>query len=651
MGNTFGSVADALGYHASRSLRTVHWQVPADADALAKVIWALDSLPCLIAAHIHFTSIAEDEDDAKSDFGSVRLGSASNLHLSLQYLQQLSLRGQFQEFLEQAKGWSLRALQSVAFDYGTRREELPDVIAFLQKHGVSLRFLDINCIPPLDVSRILDACPNLHTFALNPDWRIMPNDGIASELVRVPHFNITMIGLHGLYYAFGVGHGAAHAQGAPITAQIIRKSNDMNVAALNKHNFPKLECVRILSSVVLKDLERENGPSGEGLQRYDNWWNDLSRAGIRLEDCTGAPLGTLPPNEDDDDETTESEGTESEEDESTTTDTDGAAYQSAEETFTTENDTEDVGNELDPGKKHATALRRLLDECRIMEQTREELPYTSLMTRAPPGVSTYSGEKDYGIIYQQLTTNSDANPPFSSTGMTRGSSSTSDPCFGFGFRENGKLSRVNFGISNEPPLYDDSILPSHPEPASRHSCHRISQSRRSPSQYVPQSRRTSSHLDYAPSESDMGTLLGVPEDSPAISSAATLVADDESDEDRYQFDEDEDEIDFDDDGDENGDEEDEEDEEEEDEEEQNPVSTLRKLLEECRAMREDKEESMFNQMMFGGMGMGMNSYGMGYSMGTAGYVSRTSSYPTTASRTSQHPSSHPMLYNSSGNRQ
>ena len=646
MGNTFGSVADALGYHASRSLRTVHWQVPADADALAKVIWALDSLPCLVAAHIHFTSITEDEDDAKSDFGSVKLGSASNLHLSLHHLQQLSLRGQFQEFLEQAKGWSLRALQSVAFDYGSRREELPDVIAFLQRHGVSLRFLDINCIPPLDVSRILDACPNLYTFALNPDWRIMPNDGIASELVRVPHFNITTIGLHGLYYAFGVGHGAAHAQGAPITAQIIRKSNDMNVAALNKHNFPKLECVRILSSVVLKDLERENGPSGEGLQRYDNWWNDLSRAGIRLEDCTGAPLGTLPPDEDEDDETTESEETESEEEESTTTDTDGAAYQSAEEMFGKETDTEDIENELDPGKKHATALRRLLDECRIMEQTREELPYTSMMTRAPPGVSTYSGEKDYGIIYQQLTGNGGANPP---TGMTRGSSSGSGPCFGFGFREDGKFSRVNFGISNEPPpSYDDSIPPPHSEPASRRSYHRISQSRRSPSQYIPRSRQTSSHFDYAPSESDMGTLLGVPEDSPAISSAATLVADDESDEDRYQFDEDEDEdedeADFDDDDD------DENEDEEDEEEDQSPVSTLRTLLEECRAMREDKEESMFNQMMFGGIGMGMNSYGMGYSMGPTGYVVRTSSYPTAASRTSQYPRSHSMYYSSIDNR-
>ncbi|KAJ3573805.1 hypothetical protein NP233_g2190 [Leucocoprinus birnbaumii] len=656
MGSTFGPVADALGYHAARSLRTVHWQVPSDADALAKVIWALDSLPYLVAAHIHFTSIAsEDDDDARSDFGSVRLGSASNLQLNLRYLQQLSLQGQFQEFLEQAKYWSLKALQSLAFDYGNRREELPDVITFLQRHGSTLRYLDINCIPLLDVSKILDVCPNLHTFAFNPDWRIIPNDGVSSELVRVPHFNITSIGLHGLYYAFGVGHGAAHAQGAPITAQIIRKSNDMNVAALNKLNFPKLECVRILSSVVLKDLERENGPSGDGVQRYDNWWNTLSRAGIRLEDCTGAPLGTLPQDEDEEDGTAESEDETGEEatnsesisDSETETDTDDAAYQSAEETFTRgdedeeeEEEEEEVENILDPGKKHVTELRRLLEECRIMEQTREELPYTSMMMR-PPGASAHSGETDYGVIYQQLTGSNNApaptTPPPQPTSPISDDQLTPEASFGFGSRNHGRRPRVSFGISDEPPILDDSPPLSRSGTSSRRSSGRgAPQSRRSSSQFIPQSRRTSSHLGYAPSESDLGTLLGVPEDSPAISSTATLVADDDSDDGyRYQYDDDDDD-DYDDD-----DYEDEEDEsDEQEDEDRNPVATLRKLLEECRAMRQEAEEPMLNPMMFGGpmamsMGMGMGPYGIGMGYPTAGfqagYGGRTS-YPTAAPR-------------------
>ncbi|KAF9447571.1 hypothetical protein P691DRAFT_731271 [Macrolepiota fuliginosa MF-IS2] len=664
MGSTFGPVADALAHQAARSLRTVHWQVPSDADALAKIIWALDSLPYIVAAHIHFTSASSspsEDDDVGSDFGSVKLGSASNLHLNFRYLQQLSLKGNCQEFLEQAKGWSLRALQNLAFDFGSRRGEVPDILSFLQIHGSSLRFLDINCIPLLDVSRILEACPNLVTFAFNPDWRIMPNDGMTSELVRVPHFNITTIGLHNLYYAFGVGHGAAHAQGAPITAQIIRKSNDMNVTALNKLNFPKLECVRVLSPVVLKDLERENGPSEDCVQRYDNWWNSLSRAGIRLEDCTGSPLGTLPLEDDEDDvvdipgdidSTSEIEEDEEEMSESGSgSDTDEAAYQSAEETFTRDYEDEEVEveNELDPGKKHATELRRLLEECRIMEQTREELPYTSMMGMAP-GAPAYSGERDYGAIYQNMTGNSNvtSTTDVSDINFNSNPGQEPDPTFGFNLRER-RGPRVSFGISDGPPPLDEPTPASRSTSVSRRSSVRYApQPRRPSSQYIPQSRRTSSQYGYTPSESDLGTLLGVPEDSPAISESATLVADDGSDYDyRYEYDDDE-EYD-DDDEDEDEDEEYDEDEEEE-EEDRHPVATLRKLLEECRAMREQAEEPMFNPMMFGGpMGMGMG-YPMGIpSTGYPGGVRGSGGgmqYPSTTPRNNYYTNS--STYTSAG---
>lgn len=630
MGSTFGPVADALAYHAARSLRTVHWQVPSDADTLAKVIWALDSLPYIVAAHIHFTSTSDpstEDDDAQSDFGSVKLGSASNILLSLRYLQQLSVKGHFQDFLEQATGWSMRALRNLALDYGNRRDELAQVPPFIQRHGPALHFLDINCIPLLEISKILEACPNLLTFAFNPDWRIMPNDGISSELVRVPHFNVTTIGLHGLYYAFGVGHGAAHAEGAPITAQIIRKSNDMNVAALNKLNFPKLECVRILSPIVLKDLERENGPSGDGVPRYDNWWNSLSSAGIRLEDCTGAPLGTLPPADDDlhDDDEREDEEADGEEESATSdspsgldSDTDDAVYQSAEETFTREEDEEDeVENELDPGKKHVTELRQLLEECRIMEQTREELPFSSMVTTIP-GRSARSGEVDYGAIYQNLTGTGNAA---SAPGYPDVITPTSAPTFSFGSREPGRRPRVSFGISDEPPPLDDSISPARSGMTSRRSSARYAQPRRPSLQYTPQSRRTSSQYEYPTSESGLSTLLGLPEDSPAISTSATLVSDDNSDDDYEYEDDDDDEYEDD----------DEEYEEEEEEEDAHPVETLRKLLEECRAMREEAPEPMFNPMMFNGGPMGMAmGFGMGGNppIGTEGYSGPVPYSPT-----------------------
>jgi hypothetical protein len=80
-----GSVADALKTYASRRLRTVHWNVAG--DPLSKLIWALDSLPCLITAHIDI------ETPVPSDQECAMLGSASDLPLRLSNLQQLSLRG------------------------------------------------------------------------------------------------------------------------------------------------------------------------------------------------------------------------------------------------------------------------------------------------------------------------------------------------------------------------------------------------------------------------------------------------------------------------------------------------------------------------------------------------------------------------------
>ena len=89
----FGPVADALKTYASRKLHTLHWNVTG--DALSKVIWALDSLPCLITAHIE-TLVPSDQECAM-------LGSASNLPLRVSDLQQLSSQGCITEFLEQSR--------------------------------------------------------------------------------------------------------------------------------------------------------------------------------------------------------------------------------------------------------------------------------------------------------------------------------------------------------------------------------------------------------------------------------------------------------------------------------------------------------------------------------------------------------------------
>lgn len=369
---TFGFIADTLTDHYR--LRTVHWCVPF--EALAKVIWAFDSLPNLVSVSIEFEPPAPAATTTTDDYTEVtiNLGSASYIQLNLPCLQQLSLRGYFQEFLEQATGWTLPFLRSVSFDCGNSRTDQPDAVAFLAHHGSELMFLDLYCIPPLDVATVLDICPMLTCFCFNADWRLPSNDttpisgtGLgrdddASIIVNRPHMNITSIGLHGLMYAFGVGYAAVHASTEPFRSHMIRRTNDRNVAALTKVNFPRLEKVRALNRTLLMDLNREDGPKREeelegldvesGFERWERWWGGFARAGVRLEDCTGNVLGALPVDEEDSDEEDESESEKEEDDE-----------------FSIE--IPPMPRDSEEGV-HVNELRELLEECRIMAEEREE---------------------------------------------------------------------------------------------------------------------------------------------------------------------------------------------------------------------------------------------------------------------------------------
>ena len=115
-----------------------------------------------------------------------------------------------------------------------------------------------------------------------------------SKLNNSPHPSITTIGVHHLLYAFGVGYAAKSER---FKTEYIQRSNDLNFAALNKHNFPKLQRVRVLSRALLRALKSNNGPSQLGLSRWEKWWDQCAQQEIRLEDCTGGLLGTLPQDE------------------------------------------------------------------------------------------------------------------------------------------------------------------------------------------------------------------------------------------------------------------------------------------------------------------------------------------------------------------
>lgn len=302
------AIADALLSFTSKKIRTLRWNMSSNAQS--KVIWALNALrKSLTSLDLQF--------EAPTGEGGL-LGSAGNLNLALPHLRTLSLRGSFQDFLEQAADWSLPALQNVTLDYALNPHQLPPIDEFCVQHGTNLTYLDLNCLRIVDVAVILDLCPNLTAFLFNGDWRLLPSDehSMESRLTNSPHPNITTIGVHELLYAFGVGRAAASG---PFKIEYMQRSNDMNFAALNKRNFPKLRCIRVTSRELLRALEDNSGPSQFGLSRWEKWWDQCARQNVRLEDCTGELLGTLPQDEfesdddcDDEDESDEYESGEEE---------------------------------------------------------------------------------------------------------------------------------------------------------------------------------------------------------------------------------------------------------------------------------------------------------------------------------------------------
>lgn len=355
MSSAFGPIVDTLAT-SCRNLRTVHWHVPS--ELLSKVIWALDTLPNLVAVHLEFDAPVIESD-------TITLGSAQDVKLKLPNLQQLFLKGFSQDFMEQATGWSLPLLRSFSFYFGTNTHDVPDVISFLVQHGMTLLFLDLNCIPTLDVRIILDLCPFLTTFCFNLDWKIAPapnpeaNPDQPEDEAMLPitltnraHHHIRHIGLHGLLYAFGVGYAAAYADADPVRTMMVQRTNDRNFNALNRASFPKLERVRVLSPRLLQDLNDNNGPADSSFERWAGWWEMCAKMRVRFEDCSGGVLGNLPQDEEGDEEYDSEE---------------------EEEEYSTDEEEEREWK----GSVSLQELRELLAECKRMseEGEREQSPF------------------------------------------------------------------------------------------------------------------------------------------------------------------------------------------------------------------------------------------------------------------------------------
>ncbi|KAK1227084.1 hypothetical protein PQX77_009917 [Marasmius sp. AFHP31] len=460
--SAFASLAQAITSTPIRkTLHTLHLHaVPY--ESLSHFILTLDSVRRnLVVAHVHISPPKGEED--------VKVGSMGGAQIALDKLRQLSLSGRFGALMDQmiCGAWDVPELKALSVDVGSGRVEMPDLVGFLcggtfgtaggesvggisagegdnvwKGVGEKLWFLDIQASalqPELNIAKILDTCTQLRTFGFNADWRFpgpgnhLPGQNQQQEqgqaqitLPGAPHHNIHTVLLHGLSYAFNSGLNA-QGGGGGFMAHFIRRSNDMNFAALAKEQFPSLKRIRVANERVLKELERNGGPSsgsdvaeaaagtnandggggwatvfsqatavlnhsssvnpygaGGGMHRWERWYDRCAALGIRLEDCTGGTLGELPPpigdeesgsEDEDEDEEWESdwasaeEGWEEAEEEEEEEVADALLSPSDDDSETSKPDAKDKGK----GKEGAPSKRRNRPRLSI-EETR---PYVS----------------------------------------------------------------------------------------------------------------------------------------------------------------------------------------------------------------------------------------------------------------------------------
>ena len=146
-------------------------------------------------------------------------------------------------------------------------------------------------------------------------------------------------------------------QNCTVPVQHETRTNDLTFAQLTRTLFPALKVVRVLNRTLLSGLERRNGPEDEAYARWERWEAQCKEEGVRLEDCTGALLGDLPL--DSEDEWWDIEESEDEFEE------DGEEQEKQEQKQEAEEKKPD--DELRPS--NVKELRDLLDEIRRMTET------------------------------------------------------------------------------------------------------------------------------------------------------------------------------------------------------------------------------------------------------------------------------------------
>jgi len=208
---------------------------------------------------------------------------------SLPSLEVLSLSAVTKSSLAYISSWLMPNLTRLDIDF--KFEETTDGLhQLLRLCGARLLTLSIlaYCLHSIvDIHPVLALCPSLTTFSCNVDF------GVQDHIVFSPHQNLSRIGVYS--DSALLSFRKEETDRTSWFRNLARAPYDFS--ALNKHNFPRLSSIRLLSGHVLTDYLRRGGMDALDVAKSAVWielCQRCAREGIRLEDVTGCEFGTRP---------------------------------------------------------------------------------------------------------------------------------------------------------------------------------------------------------------------------------------------------------------------------------------------------------------------------------------------------------------------
>lgn len=203
-------------------------------------------------------------------------------------LTSLSMRGSCVDLVGHMMAWTMPILTTLTIDFEICRiNNDRGISTILGNVGSQLTVLDIQAADiNFDFHEILILCPNLETVSFDlAHWK---TSSLSSSPKLTRHSSLKTIGLHGLKKFFGL---ESWSYGDTLVPDVHTTNFDL---LLNRDHLPNLQTIKVLDSRVVMAIAKKLITETLRLasEKWKRWEKECEMHSIRLEDCTGRPLGS-----------------------------------------------------------------------------------------------------------------------------------------------------------------------------------------------------------------------------------------------------------------------------------------------------------------------------------------------------------------------